>query len=199
MVRSDDNLRTSEIIGAPVKQVRRSPVAYLVAITYAEEDRASEVIEALKRLEADGGIELDDAVAVTKDKLGGIKLGTVLTHTAGGAAAGAVWGALLGLVFLMPAVGAAFGAVTGALAGKLVGVGRANAFGDFGLHVQQYMPPGSSALLMLIRKQDPERAIAALERYGGHVERTTLPDEIEAQLRQALGQFADEDDAAGPR
>ena len=164
-------------------------MSHLVAIAYPDERRAAEVLAALERLEAEGAIEVEDAAAVSKDDLGGIKLDRVLGHAAAGAAVGAAWGGIVGMIFLVPAVGAAFGAGVGALAGKLVGAARGGAFGDFGLHVRDHMPPGSSAVLMLVRKRDPEKAIAELRQYGGTVLRTTLPDEIEAQLRGALEQL----------
>jgi uncharacterized membrane protein len=167
-------------------------VSHLVAIAYPDEQRASEVLDVVERLEAEGTIDLHDAVAVAKDSLGGIKLAKVLSRVAAGAALGAFWGALVGLVFFMPAVGAVFGAAGGALVGKLAGVSRANEFGDFGLHINEHMPPGSSAILMLVKSGDPEQAIAALQPYGGTVLRTTLPDEVEVQLRDALSQIAAE-------
>lgn len=164
-------------------------MAHFVAIMYEDEQQASKVIDALKKLEEDGTIDLDDAVAVTKDKLGGIKLDKILSHAAAGAALGAFWGAIVGAIFFLPAVGAAFGTVSGALAGKFIGLTRADDFGDFGLNVQQHMPPGSSAVLMLVRKNDPERAIDELKQYGGEVMLTTLPDDVEAHLRLALDEL----------
>ena len=73
-------------------------------------------------------------------------------------------------------LGALFGVASGALADKLADV---YGIDDFVLEVGDNMPPGSSAILMLVRgpAADPERALAELRRYGGTVIRTTLPDD----------------------
>lgn len=165
-------------------------MSHLVAIAYPTEDQASKVIDVLNDLAKKGVIELDDAVAVIKDDRGGIKFATVMAGAKRGAGLGAFWGSLIGLVFFMPVVGAAFGATTGALIGKLSGAARADSFGDFGLHIRDHMEDGSSAVLMLGRKTDPDAAIEALKPYGGTVMRTTLPDEVEAQLRSVLDSLA---------
>lgn len=161
-------------------------MSHLVAITYPTEDQASKVVDVLKDLAQKGVIELNDAVAVVKDDRGGIKFATIMAGTKRGASLGAFWGSLIGLVFFMPVVGAAFGATTGAMIGKLSGAARVDSFGDFGLHIRDHMEDSSSVVLMLGRKTDPEAAIEALKTYGGTVMRTTLPDEIETQLRTAL-------------
>ena len=171
-------------------------MSHLVAIAYPDQRRALEVIEALGQLDADGAIDLEDVVAVSRDNEGGIKLERLVTHAAAGAAVGSLWGALIGLVFLMPAAGAIVGAAGGAVAGKLVGVIRSDdaneyGFGQFGQQISAVMLPGSSAVLMLVHKKDPDAAIATLQQDGGRVLRTTLPDEVEAQLRGALTQLAE--------
>ncbi|MFD9432815.1 hypothetical protein [Streptomyces sp. NPDC060002] len=55
-------------------------------------------------------VELEDAVVVERRGDGGIKLHQAVTHTAVGAAGGAVWGGVIGLPFLAPPPGAAVGA-----------------------------------------------------------------------------------------
>jgi uncharacterized membrane protein len=165
-------------------------VSHLVAIAYPDRQQASEAMGALKRLDAAGTIEIQEAVVVEKDHEGGIKPEEVFRHAATGAGMGLFLGALVGLVFFPPlaAVGAVYGAVGGALTGKLVSVGLADNLEDFARQVNDSMPPGSWAILMLVRKRDPDAAIAELGRYGGSVLRTSLPDEVEDQLRITLGQ-----------
>jgi uncharacterized membrane protein len=48
------------------------------------------------------------------------------------------------------------------------------------------MPPASSALFFVLRDEDPDVAIAALEPYEGTVYHTSLSMEDEEQLRKAL-------------
>jgi uncharacterized membrane protein len=165
-------------------------MSHLVAIAYPDQRQAAEAMDALKRLDAAGVIDLREAIVVEKDHESGIKLGEVVRPAAVGAGMGLFVGALVGLVFFPPlaVIGAAVGAAGGAVSGKLVGVSHAENLDDFARQVNQTMPPGSSAILMLVRKRDPDAAIAELSRYGGTVLRTTLPDEIEDQLRATLGQ-----------
>jgi uncharacterized membrane protein len=170
-------------------------MAHLVAIAYPDQHRAVDVVETLSRLDAEGVIDLEDVAAVTKDGEGGFKVERLVTHAAAGAAVGSLWGALIGLVFLMPAAGVIVGAATGAVAGKFIGVVRTDdaneyGFGQFGQQVSAVMAPGSSAVLMLVHKKDPDAAIATLQQHGGKVLRTTLPDEVEAQLHAALSQLS---------
>jgi uncharacterized membrane protein len=161
-------------------------MSILIAIAYPNERQASEVMDAIKKLHADGAIDLEDAVAVTKDGEGRVKLDDAVSRTAAGAAGGLVLGALVGLIVFAPAVGAIFGAASGALAGKLSDVSRID---DFTLQVGDNLTPGSSAILMLVREAaDPDKALAKVGQYGGKVIRTTLPDDAEARIRAALGQ-----------
>jgi uncharacterized membrane protein len=81
--------------------------------------------------------------------------------------------------------GAIFGLASGTLAGTLADVGRID---DFAAEVSDNLKPGSSAILMLVRAaEDPEQALAALHQHGGTIIRTTLPDDVDARIRAALG------------
>ena len=158
-------------------------MSQLVAIAYPDQHQAADVMETLKQLHEVDIISLDDAVAVSKDGEGWIKLEGAISRAAAGAAGGFFLGTMIGLVFFMPVLGALFGTAAGALAGKLADVRQID---DFVIQVSENMPPGSSAILMLVRKADPEKAIAALQQHGGTVIRTTLPDDAEARIRAAL-------------
>jgi uncharacterized membrane protein len=159
-------------------------MSHLVAIAYPDQRQAADVMETLKQLHEVDIINLDDAVAVSKDGEGRIKLEGAMSRAAVGASGGFFLGTMIGLVFFMPVLGALFGTAAGALAGKLADVGQID---DFVIQVGDNMPAGSSAILMLVRKADPEKALAALRQYGGTVIRTTLPDDAEARIRSALG------------
>ena len=164
-------------------------MSHLVAIAYPDEHQAADVMETMARLNEEsifgeeGIIDLEDAAAVSKDSEGRIKLEGAISRTAEGAASGLFFGSLIGMVFFMPLLGMLFGAAAGALAGKFADVARID---DFVLQVGDNMPPGSSAILMLVRKADPEKALAVLSQYGGTVIRTTLPDDAEERIRAAL-------------
>lgn len=170
-------------------------VAHHVAIAYPDHSRATEVIAALKRLEAEGVVELKKAAAVIRDREGALRAGEIVVQVAAGALAGAIVGVVLGLLFGALALGALIGAAAGALSGLMIGFARGDepqnfGFGSFGQHVASSMPHGGAAVLMLVRKNDPDKAIAALQPYGGRVIHTTLPADIDAQLRTAVSQLA---------
>src|ERR1043165_600638 len=95
----------------------------LVAIAYPDVKTAEEVMGALGRLQVERSIELEDAVVVTRDDGGKVKLHQARSMAGAGAAGGALWGGLIGLLFLAPLLGMAVGAGTGALAGSSVDTG----------------------------------------------------------------------------
>jgi uncharacterized membrane protein len=49
------------------------------------------------------------------------------------------------------------------------------------------LEPGEAALPVLSVAARPTRFLPEIERYGGHVLQTSLSDEAEARLRNALG------------
>src|SRR5438552_1786022 len=101
----------------------------------------------------------------------------------GGALWGGFWGMLFGLLFFIPFAGLALGAGMGALFGHFGEKGIDKAFQQ---QVRDYVQPGTSALFMVIEKATPDKAIAALQQYGGTVIRTSLSDEDTKRLQDAL-------------
>lgn len=127
----------------------------------------------------DGEVHLHQAVPLVK------------TGALTGGTSGALWGTLIGLLFLNPlagmAIGAAAGAASGALAGKL---------GDYGIHddfIKQLgntIKPNSSALFLLVTKVTADKVLPRMTEFKGHVLKTSLSDEREKRLREALGDTA---------
>jgi uncharacterized membrane protein len=170
-------------------------VAHHVAIAYPDLSRAKEVIAALKRLEAEGVVELKKAVAVIHDRERRLEAGPVIVHALGGLLAGAVIGVVFGLVFSDMLLGVLITSIIGTLCGIMIAFARNEelhdyGFGTFGQQVAANLPDGSAAVLMLVHKRDPEKAIATLQQYGGTVVRTTLPAEIETRLLSAVNPVA---------
>jgi uncharacterized membrane protein len=52
--------------------------------------------------------------------------------------------------------------------------------------VRDYLQPGTSALFMVIEQATPDKAVAALQQYGGTVIKTSLSDEDTKKLQDAL-------------
>jgi uncharacterized membrane protein len=157
----------------------------LLAIAYPDQGTAEQAMGTVNELEAELIIQAEQVAAVSRDLEGKYHV-----HTAhGGASAGAgawwggFWGFLFGLLFFIPFAGLALGAGMGALFGHFGSKGIDKAFQQ---QVRDYVKPGTSALFMVIDQVTPDKAIAAMQQYGGTVIRTSLSDEDTKRLQEAL-------------
>src|SRR5262245_39118069 len=163
----------------------------LIVIGFKGEDTADQVINKLHALKKEYLIDLEDACVVVRDQAGKVHLKQTVNLTGisakAGGLRGALWGTLIGLLFLNPLLGmvtgAAFGAGFGALAGSLTDYGIDDKFIK---SVGSTIVPGSSALFVLMRSVTADKVIPELEPYEGTVLRTSLSNEQEARLQQAL-------------
>jgi uncharacterized membrane protein len=160
-------------------------VATLIAIGYPDQETAEQARETVQQLEAELIIQADQVAAISRDLEGKYHVHT--THGGASAGAGAAWGGfwglLFGLLFFVPFAGLAFGAGMGALFGHMGEKGIDKAFQQ---QVRDYVKPGTSALFMIIEHATPDKAVAALQQYGGTVIRTSLSDEDTQRLQEAL-------------
>ncbi|HTX09518.1 MAG TPA: DUF1269 domain-containing protein [Solirubrobacteraceae bacterium] len=155
----------------------------LIAIAYPDQNTAEKVRETLSDLVVQRIIELEDAVVVTRDEEGNVKLHQTLRPAATGAAGGLLWGGLIGLLFLAPLIGMAIGAAAGGAAGALTDVGIDDKFMK---KLGRGLTPGGAALILLVRKVTPDKVLPYVQQYGGEVIRTSLDEETDARLREAL-------------
>jgi uncharacterized membrane protein len=163
----------------------------LIAIGFKDEDAADQVLNKLHALKKEHLIDLEDACVVVRDQAGKVHLKQTVNLTGIGATSGglrgALWGTLIGLLFLNPLLGmvtgAAFGAGFGALAGSLTDYGIDEKFIK---SVGSTIVPGSSALFVLVRSVTADKVLPELTPYGGTVLRTSLSNEQEVRLQQAL-------------
>lgn len=155
----------------------------LVAIAYPDVKTAEEVMGALGRLQVERSIELEDAVVVTRDDGGKVKLHQARSTTGAGAAGGALWGGLIGLLFLAPLLGMAVGAASGAVAGKLTDVGVDDSFLK---ELGEKLQPGMAAVIVLVRRSTPDKVIPEIQQFGGTVLQSSLDDDAETRLQEAL-------------
>jgi uncharacterized membrane protein len=163
----------------------------LIVVGFPGEDTADQVLNKLHALQKEHLIDLADACVVIRDQHGEVHLkqavNLVGAVAASGGVSGALWGTLIGLLFLNPLAGlltgAAVGAGAGALSGALVDYGIDDAFiRSLGATIQ----PGSSALFVLVRQVTADKVLPELNQFKGTVLRTSLSDEQEQRLRQAL-------------
>ena len=137
-------------------------------------------------------IQLKDACVVVRPPEGEIQLHQAMplvkTGAIGGGASGALWGTLIGLLFLNPlagmALGAGVGAASGALAGRLSDYGIPD---DFIRELGRTIKPNSSALFLLVQSVTADKVLPRVEKYKGRVLKTSLSEEREKRLREALG------------
>lgn len=165
----------------------------LIVVAYPDEYRAAEVLAALRRLNKEYLVDLDDACYVTKDAGGKIKLHQNTSLAGAGAAWGGMWGMLIGLLFFVPFLGLAIGAGLGALSGKLSDYGIDDKFAK---QIATTLQPNTSAIFMLVRRATPDKVIPELSQYGGTILQTSLPKETEDKLQAALKQGGGEQLAA---
>jgi uncharacterized membrane protein len=155
----------------------------LVAVSYPDQATAEEVRGVLAEAMKEKLITLEDAVVVTRDAEGKIKLHQAVNTVGTGAAGGAVWGGIIGLIFLAPLLGMAIGAASGAAAGALTDVGVDDNFlKDLGNKLE----PGSAALIVLVKSVTPDKILERIQPYGGQVLQSSLTNDAEERLQAAL-------------
>lgn len=157
----------------------------LIVIAFDTEAAGFGLRSQLTEMQKDYLIEMEDVVVVTRHSETDIKLHQAVNLTAAGAVGGGFWGTLVGLLFLNPLLGAAVGAASGALAGLFSDIGINDKFMK---EVSQAVPPGGSAVFILVRKMTADKVMEALSKAasGGRILQTSLTHEQEEKLRDAL-------------
>ncbi|MCD2324415.1 DUF1269 domain-containing protein [Sphingomonas sp. IC-56] len=172
-------------------------MAELISVGFDDLKEADNVLARLNRLQKEYLIDLEDAVVAIRQPDGKVNLKQSVNLVGAGAASGGVsgmlWGTLVGLLFLNPlagmAVGGAVGLGAGALSGSLVDYGVDDSFVR---ELAETLKPDSSALFILVRRVQPERVLAELRDVRGHILRTSLSHEQEANLAAALAAHNDD-------
>jgi uncharacterized membrane protein len=179
------------LAGAPARSERgcdaeppqEEAVSNLIAVAYEDAGTARNVLGELGELGVEHAIMLDDAVIVERRPDGKIKLHQTVKPAAAGAAGGALWGGLIGLIFLAPFLGMAVGAASGGAAGAMSDMGVDDAFMK---RLGEDLQPGAAALIVLVRESTPDKVLPRISKYGGNVIHTSLSEEADERLREAL-------------
>jgi uncharacterized membrane protein len=160
-------------------------MATLVAIGYPDQGTAEQARGTVAQLESELIIQADQVAAISRDLEGKYHVHTSHGGASAGSGAwwGGFWGLLFGMLFFIPFAGLALGAGMGALFGHLGEKGIDKAFQQ---QVRDYLKPGTSALFMVIEQVTPDKAIGALQQYGGTVIKTSLSEEDTKRLQDAL-------------
>jgi uncharacterized membrane protein len=158
-------------------------MADLIAIGYPDMTTAAEAEQEVQRLAKDLIIQPDAVAVIVCDPEGKYKVTTNHHMVGGGAVWGMFWGLLFGVLFFVPVFGLAVGVGLGALFGK---IGEAGIDAQFQEQVRDMLKPGTSALFLVVEKVTPDKAVAALSKYGGTVLKSSLSEETESKLQEAL-------------
>jgi uncharacterized membrane protein len=155
----------------------------LVVLTFDDTEQAGEALDALKKVQREGFLKIDDAAVIVKDETGKVNIKNQLDT---GVKWGAVGGGLIGLILasvFFPLAGLAIGALGGALVGKTLDLGVDKKFVQ---DVTESLKPGSSALFVIGSGDNPDMVAAALRPFQGTIYQTTLPTEAVEELHAAL-------------
>jgi uncharacterized membrane protein len=157
-------------------------MSQLVVVGFNQLEDARDAMRRLRGLEQAGRIKFEDTAIVERTEDGKAH---VRNEASGTTETGAVVGAVLGglLIFAMPVVGLVIGGAVGAAFGALLDKGVSGKFVD---DVKDTLQPGRSALFLVVKDAEADALIPALRDFEGDVIQTTLDDEAEEALRQAL-------------
>ena len=155
----------------------------LFVIGFDSEDDARSAMKSLRSLESQGNLKFEDTAIVSRDAEGKAH---VKNELSGATETGAAIGGLIGLVvagFLFPVVGLAIGALAG---GAIGAVTHSGVEGSFVREVKEQLKPGTSALFLVVKEGSADSLAAALRPYSGNVIQTTVDDDLEQTLKEAL-------------
>lgn len=155
----------------------------LIAIGYEDETTAAKAAEEVGRLSQELIIQPDAVATIVRDKDGGYHVSTNHHIVGAGATWGMFWGLLFGVLFFVPVFGMALGAGLGALMGKVEKTGIDKQFQQ---QVRDLIKPGNSALFLIVDKVTPDKAVAALSKFGGTVLKSSLSGDAERELQTEL-------------
>jgi uncharacterized membrane protein len=158
----------------------------LIVIGYPDEETAEKVWGELVKLQHDFLVDLEDAAVIRRDRKGKLHVTTPAHHAvAWGTFSGLFWGALTGLIFLFP-LAPLTGLAGGIMGAALGAAGNLGVKDEFRQRVQDLVQPGTSAIMVIVRKVTPDKFLEAIRPYGGTVLQTSLPHDAEQQLMKAL-------------
>jgi len=137
----------------------------LVVLGFDNDLAAQEMLTALTRMSTEGTLLLHDAVFVTKNAKGKIRVVQTTDPSVGTAAwSGAFWGLLFGILLFVPVIGLAIGAGSAALMAKLVDTGISD---NFVKDLRSSIEPGKVYLAVLVSHVNEAKALDEMKRYAG--------------------------------
>lgn len=162
----------------------------LIGLSFDDQFRAQEFLTAVSRLASKGALRLRDAVIVSKDPNGDVKVRETIDPQLGRtAASGAIWSGLLGLIIGGPVgwiAGLGIGAGAGAITAKVVDLGVPDEWVDW---FREAVRRGTTTVVILAEDLDIGALEDEIKRFAGaELLHATLPAATIQQLRDALGE-----------
>ncbi len=162
----------------------------LIGISFDDSFRAQEFLTAMTRLASVGSLNLRDAVLVSKDANGDVRVKETVDPQAGQSALnGALWTGLLGLFVGGPVgwlAGMGIGAGAGVITAKVVDLGVPDEWVDW---FREAVAAGTTTVVILAEDLDITALEAEVRRFAGaDLLHATLPAATIDQLRRALGE-----------
>jgi uncharacterized membrane protein len=155
----------------------------LVVLTFEDMEQAGQALEALKKVQAEGQLKIDDAAVIVKNEAGKVE---VKNQASSASKWGAFGGGVLGLLLMgvfFPLAGLAIGVASGVLIAKSLDLGVDQKFVK---DVTETLKPGSSALFVIGSHANVAVAQQALTPFKGTIYQTSLDgDKLEA-LKDAM-------------
>jgi uncharacterized membrane protein len=163
----------------------RSDPNQALVVSFPDENKAQEVLETLKQLNAAHDVALSSAAVIRRDPDGKVNIHETRDFNAKqGAVAGALAGGLIGLLRGNALAGAAIGTAAGFGASKLVDLGLPD---DFLKQIGDQLTPGSSALVAIVTFENVADAMKVLDQYAGaKILHHALTPDVAQQLSAAI-------------
>ena len=158
----------------------------LIVITFDQQDRAETVFDALHAMRRRALYSLDEALVVTQNRQGQVRLHH--THTLANTQAPRTLDVIVGLVFAKEDGNGNNRYATDELRKNLANAGFDLKFLEL---VGQAMKKDSSAILFLVKRAslgDANEIIKVLSLFQGQIAHTTIAPEVEAYLNQLTAQ-----------
>ncbi|MGW2559377.1 DUF1269 domain-containing protein [Streptomyces sp. NPDC001514] len=155
----------------------------LIVIGYDDPAAAEKAFRAVQKLEQDKVVDLTGLAVVKVDEHGETHVDTPRRDekVAMSATAGALWALVIGILVATPGLGLV-GAALGGLFGKLRKMGVDDTFRE---KVQSLLGPGSAAVVIMASRIGDD-AFTEMQRHGGTILKTSLPEKEEKELAEQL-------------
>ena len=157
----------------------------IVVLRFDGESQAENMLSIFGDMQDKGIVTLEDAVIATRGPGDNIEIKQSQSVTGKYTLRGSGIGLLAGLLLGGPIGGLVGGTVAGAFAGALKDVGIDD---KFIRQTSEMLTPGSSALFLMGRADDPEKFLEELRPFKALVATTSLSAEQENRLKRTLAE-----------